>query len=147
MHKIYSLDDIAQLRESVDVECKLAQGRDGSGHLPHDIWETYSAFANTHGGDIFLGLLELPDESYIISGIENPSKVIDELLAGANDRKIVSHNLLEPDSIRVLTIAGKNLIHIHIPQAPAHQRPVYIGGNAKTGSYQRIHSSDMKLTS
>lgn len=35
MLEIDSLEDIAALRESVDVECKLAQGRDGElvGHV------------------------------------------------------------------------------------------------------------------
>ncbi|MDM7480772.1 MAG: hypothetical protein P3W96_001975 [Halomonas sp.] len=49
MLEIASLEDIVALRESVEVECKLAQGRDGKGALPWDFWETYSAFANTQG--------------------------------------------------------------------------------------------------
>jgi ATP-dependent DNA helicase RecG len=31
--------DIATLQESVDVECKLAGGRDGQGAVPHDMWD------------------------------------------------------------------------------------------------------------
>ena len=58
MVNIETLGDIATLRESSEVECKLAQGRDGKGKLPEDIWESYSAFANTDGGDILLGLRE-----------------------------------------------------------------------------------------
>lgn len=40
MLDVNSVDDIAALRESQDVECKLAQGRDGKGALPKDFWET-----------------------------------------------------------------------------------------------------------
>lgn len=40
MLEIDSLEDIAALRESVDVECKLAQGRDGKGALPKEFWPT-----------------------------------------------------------------------------------------------------------
>ena len=39
-----------RLRESVELEAKLARGADGKGAIPRDFWPTYSAFANTHGG-------------------------------------------------------------------------------------------------
>jgi len=38
MLEINTLDDIAALRESLDIECKLAQGRDGKGALPKDMY-------------------------------------------------------------------------------------------------------------
>ncbi|WP_041193316.1 winged helix-turn-helix transcriptional regulator [Candidatus Symbiobacter mobilis] len=50
MMTLQSLDDLALLRESVSLECKLAQGRDGQSALPEDFWPTYSAMANTMGG-------------------------------------------------------------------------------------------------
>ena len=56
--EIKSLEDISILRESSEVECKLANGKDGKGALPNDMWESYSAFANTDGGAIILGLKE-----------------------------------------------------------------------------------------
>jgi hypothetical protein len=40
-----TLDDLADLSESVDVECKLAAGVDGKGRLPREFWPAYSAFA------------------------------------------------------------------------------------------------------
>lgn len=62
------------LRESVDIECKLAQGKDGKGAFPKDAWETYSAFANSSGGDIFLGLREKKDGHFELKGIHNTQK-------------------------------------------------------------------------
>lgn len=38
--------DLATLSEACDLECKAAQGRDGRGELPDDLWKTYSAMAN-----------------------------------------------------------------------------------------------------
>ncbi|EKD38594.1 MAG: hypothetical protein ACD_75C00682G0002 [uncultured bacterium] len=58
MIDIRTLADIASLSETVDLECKLAAGKDGKGQLPADFWPTYSAFANTHGGVILLGVKE-----------------------------------------------------------------------------------------
>ena len=48
--KTLTLSDIAAFYESVDLECKAAQGRDGAGELPLSFWETYSAMANAEGG-------------------------------------------------------------------------------------------------
>ncbi|MDO5102077.1 MAG: hypothetical protein Q4D91_04155 [Lautropia sp.] len=42
--------DVEHLAETIDLECKAAQGQDGQGELPHDFWKTYSAMANPFGG-------------------------------------------------------------------------------------------------
>lgn len=38
MIEITSVADFSLLRESVEMECKLAAGRDGAGALPEDFW-------------------------------------------------------------------------------------------------------------
>ncbi len=58
MIDIQSLTDIDLLEETDEIECKLAAGQDGQGKLPDDFWPTYSAFADTRGGVIILGLKE-----------------------------------------------------------------------------------------
>ena len=40
MMEAFSLDELYALAESVDVECKAAQGRDGKGELPEDFWKS-----------------------------------------------------------------------------------------------------------
>ncbi len=143
MLEISTVEDITALRESSDVECKLAQGRDGKGRLPKDMWETYSAFANTQGGDIFLGLKEKKDQSFELAGIENTQKVLDELWTGLNNKQKVSGNILRDRWVNVLVIEGKNIIQIYVPQAPRKQKPVYIKGNPLQGTYKRLNSADI----
>jgi predicted HTH transcriptional regulator len=140
-----TLADIEALKETWQIECKLAQGRDGSGALPEDSWETYSAFANTQGGDIFLGLRELGPGKYELAGIANPGKVVGELLDGVNDPKTVSANLLCIDSVAILDIEGKAIIHINVPKAPLYLRPVHLGNDPLNGSFVRSGSADLKL--
>jgi predicted HTH transcriptional regulator len=143
MLEVSSIEDIKALRESTDVECKLAQGRDGKGKLPNDFWETYSAFANTQGGDVFLGLKEKKNQSFDLAGIENTQKVIDELWTGLNNLQKVSGNILRDRWVNVLTIEGKDIIQIHVPQAPRKQKPVFIKGNPLKGTYKRLNSADL----
>lgn len=40
--------------ENQDIECKQCKRI-----LPKDLWSTYSAFANTHGGKFILGITEI----------------------------------------------------------------------------------------
>ena len=119
---INSLKDIQFLRESQQLECKLANGRDGKGALPNDIWETYSAFANGEGGDILLGLKERKDGSFELQGIANTTKVLDELWNGLNNPQKISHNLLREQWVKVVCIDNKDLIHIHVPRSPRKYR-------------------------
>lgn len=146
MLDIESIEDIVAMRESVDVECKLARGRDGQGALPNDIWQTYSAFANTSGGDIFLGLQEKKDYTFEFQGIENIHKVLDELWNGLNNPQKISCNLLREQWVRVIELEGKSLIQIHVPQATRKQKPVYLNNNPMTGTFKRFNSGDMKLS-
>lgn len=142
MIEIDSLKDITALKESVDVECKLAAGQDGKGKLPKDFWETYSAFANTYGGDVFLGIRERSPGQFELSGIENPNKVIDELWTGLNNPQKVSDCILHDRWVKVLEIESHSIIHIHVPQATRKQRPIYIKGNPLLGTYKRFNSTD-----
>lgn len=145
MIEISTLDDVAALSESFEVECKLAAGRDGNGACPKSIWETYSAFANTHGGDIFLGLKETKDGKFeLIDGIKNIQKVQDELWTNLNDPTLVSVNILSDRHVRCITIDAKNILHVHVPKATRKQKPVYIKGNPLTGTYKRFNSADIR---
>ena len=65
-----NVQDLTLLAESIDLECKAAQGRDGNGEVPGSIWETYSAMANTNGGEVYLGIEEYKSGAFRIVGIK-----------------------------------------------------------------------------
>jgi len=79
MINIQTLKDITTLSETVNLEYKLAAGKDGKGQLPGDFWPTYSAFANTHGGIVLLGVREKKGKFSLQKGVCEPDRVITSL--------------------------------------------------------------------
>jgi predicted HTH transcriptional regulator len=125
MMDIEDVSSIPLLRESVEIECKLAQGRDGRGELPQDFWPTYSAFANTRGGVLLLGVRERAGR-FEVAGIQDSRKVRTELFDGANNPQKVSENLLSDSSVVERVWEGVSVLIVHIPRARRAQRPVFL---------------------
>ena len=142
---ILELDSLGPIAEGVTLECKLAQGRDGQGELPRDFWPTYSAFANTEGGVVLLGVRE-HEGRFSVAGIPEPQRLRRELLDGLENPARVSVNLLGEDDLQEVRIDGKILLRVRIPEAPAALKPVYLNGDALNNTYRRVDSSDMRLT-
>lgn len=141
---ITSLSDIDLLRESVDMESKLALGQDKQGKLPKDFWPSYSAMANTDGGLILLGVEEKKGR-LSAKGIPNPDGIRKELADLLGNKQKVSVNLLTNKTIHTLELEGKTILAIQIPRATRKQRPVFINGNPLTGTYRRFHESDLEM--
>jgi predicted HTH transcriptional regulator len=136
--------DLEQLVEGNDLEVKLAAGRDGRGELPSSLFETYSAFANTDGGVVLLGVEELPDGKLVVKGITEPAKVVRTLWDGLNNTQRVNVNLLREQDVETLDVEGKAVIRVAVPRATRHQRPVYVGQNPLTGSFRRNNEGDYR---
>lgn len=132
------------LRESVDLECKLALGQDGKGKLPKEFWPTYSAMANTEGGLILLGVQERKGR-FEARNIPNPEGIRKELADLLSNRQKVSFNLLSDAHIHELQIEGNLVIAIEVPRATRKQRPVYVNGNPLGGTYRRLHEADLEI--
>ena len=145
MIDIQSLADLKLLRESVELECKLAAGRDGQGALPEDFWPTYSAFANTQGGIVVLGVRERQLQ-FSLEGVANVAKVRKELFDALNNRTKVSANLLTDASVREIVLEGRTVLVINVPRATRKQRPVYLTTNPLAGhTYRRLNDGDRPL--
>ena len=138
-----TLEELEEFRERFDFEAKTAAGRDGKGTLPQAFWETYSAFANTEGGVIALGVKELPNRTLDIRGVPEPERMQIELWNGLNNRKIISQNLLTNTDVTLLKLPDqRTVVVVRVPRARRQDRPVYVGTNPLTGTYRRQHEGD-----
>ena len=139
-----SAADISLLKETVELECKLAQGRAGKGQIPEDFWRTYSAFGNSGGGTILLGVRET-SSGFEIAGVENTSQMRTDLFNLALNKQKVSECLIIDSDVNIHSIGGKSIISVTIPIAGRKKRPVYINNNPLTGSYRRVNDGDRAL--
>ena len=128
-------------RENNRIEAKKAQGG-----LPHSIWETYSAFANSFGGVLLLGVAEDADKCFVTVPLPSPKRLVREFWAILNDRTRVSANILSEQDVRIVESGGNQIVVIQIPRAGRHERPVYIGTDPFTGSYFRDGEGDYRCS-
>lgn len=135
------------LREDIDVEAKQALGRHGKGELPDDVWETYSAFANTEGGTILLGVAERQDGTLEALGMEEPGRVIQQFWDLVNNPRKVSRNLLSSRDVAThRTASGRWIVQIEVPRASRRERPVFLKGNPLTGTFKRGLTGDFRCS-
>lgn len=143
MIDLQTLQDLSLLRESVDLECKAAQGAEGQGEVPKDFWLTYSAMANGHGGAVVLGLTE-KNGVFSVAGLVNAAKIRSDLFNNLNNPGKVSTNLLADADVKEVVLDGKKVLLIHIPQASRKQRPVFLNGQPLGNTYLRLNDGDRK---
>ena len=109
--------------------------------IPESLWESYSAFANTSGGTIALGLNESDDGSLAVCGVPNADSIRDDMWSTLNNPQKVSVNLLMDGDLRVMEVDGRRLIVMDVPAADRTFRPVYIR-NVNSGTFKRNGSRD-----
>ena len=132
---------LEQYRENNRIEAKKALGG-----LPQSIWETYSAFANTLGGILLLGVEEYGDHSLHAVDLPDPDKLIKDFWDTVNNPEKVSVNILTDKHVQKQEVDGKHIVVITVPKAERSDKPVYIGENPFSGSYRRNGEGDYKCT-
>ncbi len=132
---------LEQYTENNRIEAKKALGG-----LPHSIWETYSAFANTLGGVILLGVEEYRDKTFHTVNLPDPEGMVREFWELVNDPDKASANILTKKQVRIETVNGDRIILIEVPRAQRSDRPVYIDRDPVSGSYRRSGEGDYHCT-
>lgn len=91
--------NIEKYKENNQIEAKKA-----TGGLPESIWETYSAFANTTGGVILLGVEEYPDKSLHPVDLPDPEWLVMDFWDNIENPSRVSLNILNENDVTIHNI-------------------------------------------
>ena len=119
------------------LEVKKAEGG-----LPASLWETYSAFANTSGGVILLGVCERPDGSFYATGLKDAAKLRKTFFDTVNNKSKVNVKLVDDDDVETYELPEGVIVAIKVPMARRELRPVYINNDIWGGTYRRNDSGD-----
>lgn len=129
------------------AESSILEFKSAKHKFPRSFWETYSSFANTQGGIIYLGVKE-EDHKYIIDGltIEQIKSYEKELWDNLNNPSKVSVNILTESDVQEIETEDGYVLEISIPRAQLSQRPVYLKGNVNGNTYKRNDEGDYVCT-
>lgn len=128
------LQNLLQGIEWEDFEVKSALTE-----LPKSIWETVSAFSNTSGGWIVLGVVQ-KGKKFFIEGLENPEKIESDFLNILRNGEKFNHVLTA--KCEKFVFNSKTVLAFHIPSSSS--KPIYF--NSIKNSYIRSGSGDRKAT-
>lgn len=133
---IKNLYEKLDIGENSEVEFKSAKGG-----LPKSLWSSLSAFANTAGGYIILGVDE-KSENFELGSLKNPNAMLKQFWDTHNNREKLNTPICKEEDVSVLTVDEYFVIIIYVPMAMRKERPVYLNGNPYKGTYKRSYEGD-----
>ena len=125
--------------ETARLECKLAKNA-----IPFNFWETYSAFANTDGGTILLGVRE-EDHKFSVEGVDDPLKLVTDFWNIVHGDKVSAVVVYEHD-VRIEEVDGRRIVLVEVPRADRTDKPVYVGEDVYKGSFRRNGEGDYRCS-
>ena len=132
--------NIEKYKENNRLEAKAA-----AGGLPKSLWATYSAFANTNGGIILLGVTEDAQHQLHVEGVNDADALVIDFWNIINNQSKISINVLNDKDVIVREFDGKKIIIISVPRAQRYDKPIYLDGNLFS-SYKRNGEGDYRCT-
>lgn len=122
--------------EAADVEVKAAIGG-----LPRTVTETASAFLNTRGGLLLLGVSE--ENDFVVVDLPDPRKLRDDLVSALSDN-------LDPPArlvVDLIDVEGGVVVVAEFEPLPPDQRPCFVKTRGiAQGSFVRVGDGDRRMT-
>lgn len=121
-----------------DIEWDDFEVKEAKNELPKNVWETVSAFSNTSGGWIILGIKQ-HGKLFEIQGVDNAEKLEQDFLGTLRSQKF---NIRLSASATHYNIGEKKILAFHVSSSP--HKPVYFGNPSNT--FIRMGSGDQRAT-
>ena len=122
-----------------DIEWDDFEVKEARTELPKNIWETVSAFANSSGGWIVLGISQA-GKKFEVCGVEKPEKLEQNFTTVLRSRN--KFNVLIDPKCGKYVIDEKIVLAFFI--SSSEQKPVYF--NSLTNTFIRTASGDQRAT-
>ena len=121
-----------------DLEWEDFEAKEAKSELPKNIWETVSAFANTSGGWIVLGIKQI-GKKFEVCGVDNIEKLEQDFLGTLRGQKF---NTKPSASAYKYDLDGKKVLAFHVPSSSV--KPIYY--NNPSNTFVRMGSGDQRAT-
>ena len=122
---------------------KWRENKAAQGGLPGDVWSSVSAFANTNGGLIVLGVKEnMKTRELRVLGVPDAQKMLEDFTNAANSADKLSYPVFSDEHLGIEDIGGKEVVVIEVPRVGRRHRPVYEGKDIFAGTYRRKFTGD-----
>ncbi|MEA3342555.1 MAG: ATP-binding protein, partial [archaeon] len=127
------------IKKLEDIEWEDFEVKTAKSEIPKTSWETVSAFSNTAGGWLVLGIKQI-GKTFLVQGVDNAERIeqnFTTILRGEKfNQKIIP-------TCKKYAIDNKIVLAFYIPLA--ERKPIYF--NTPKNSFLRTASGDQRLTS
>jgi len=127
------------LKHLQDIEWDNFEVKKAENKLPQSCWDTVSAFANTSGGWLVLGVSQ-NGKKFEVTGVTNMEKLEQDL--GSTLRSRSKFNVIITPTFSKFDIEGKNILACFIPSSDV--KPVFY--NALANTFIRTGSGDQRAS-
>ena len=121
-----------------DIEWEDFEVKEAASDIPKSCWETVSAFANTNGGWLILGITQTGNE-FRVAGVKKPDKLEQDFLNTLRGEKF---NAMIVTRQLKMDLDNKKILGFYIE--PSQYKPIYFNNQANT--FIRRGSSDQRAT-
>jgi ATP-dependent DNA helicase RecG len=143
------LDGVVARLRAVGTDTRHVEARAAAGGFPRSCLKTLSAFSNTGGGLLILGLDEergfQPAEGFAAQAV---AQAVAEVMRPRRLNELPGPLVPAPvGDVEVVPFEGASVVLVEVSDLPAHRKPCFIATQGKeAGSYERLSDGNHRMS-